>query len=78
MKNLERRIERLENKLALRHCLRLIYVYPHPDEEDEETPYQIQLSSDLWAHATRGGPFTEEEIRQLREKYSEERIEKET
>ena len=77
MKNLERRIERLEDKLSPKYGPRLIYIYPHPDEEEEETPYQIQVSSELWAHAMRGGPFTEEEIRRLKEKHRGEKVEKE-
>jgi hypothetical protein len=77
MKNLERRIERLENELTAKHGPRSIYIHPNLGEEEEETPYQVQVSSELWAYAMGGGPFTDEEIRQLREEYSEESIEKE-
>jgi hypothetical protein len=70
MNNLERRIERLEEKLLAKHGPRLIYIHPNLGEGEEETPYQVKVSSELWAYAMGGGPFTEEEIRQLREEYA--------
>ena len=74
MNNLERRIERLEEKLLAKHGPRLIYIHPNLGEGEEETPYQVKVSSDLWAYAMGGGPFTEQEIYRLREEYSEDRL----
>ncbi len=50
MKNFERRIERLENKLAAKYGPRFVYIHPNLGEGEEETPYQVQVSSDLWAY----------------------------
>jgi hypothetical protein len=74
MKSLDRRIARLEVKYNTSCGQRFVYILPNLEEdEDEETPYQIKLSSDLWAHAIRGGPFTAEEIDELRNTYGDER-----
>jgi len=64
---------RRHQKLRQKHEQRFIYILPNlEEEEDEETPYKVKISSDLWAHAMAGGPFTSDEIRELREKYKEE------
>jgi hypothetical protein len=48
MSNLERRIERLEEKLKPKRGHRLIYIHPNLGEGEEETPYQVKVSSELW------------------------------
>jgi hypothetical protein len=85
MNNLERRIEglamgsfeqrlmQLEQQMGTQPRPRLIYITPNLEEdESEETPYSVKISSELWAEAF-GGPFTKEEIDKLREEYAEER-----
>jgi hypothetical protein len=64
--------KRLEQRMGVKPGPRLIYLTPNlgPDEL-EESPYLVKLSSDLWAHVF-GAPLSDEEIRKLREKYSEE------
>jgi hypothetical protein len=69
MTNLERRLERLEQTLTLSGEPRVIIVTINPDDLPED-PYMVQLSSVLWAIAARGGPFTAEEIKELREEES--------
>jgi len=69
---LERRLQRLEQRTQIKHGCRLIYISPNlqPDEL-QKSAYLIKLSSDLWAHVF-GAPLSDEEIRKLREEYSEE------
>lgn len=74
MNQLERRLERLEQRMGLKRERRFIYIMPNlEEEEDQETPYKVKISRDRWAHALAGGPFTAEEIRGLKEEYADER-----
>ncbi len=74
MNTLERRVERLEQRMGAKREQRFIYIMPNlEEEEDQETPYCVKISADLWAHAIGGGPFTNEEIRRLRQEYNEQR-----
>lgn len=43
----------------------------HDRDEDchHEDPYMVKVSPDLWAYAIKGGPFTDNEIQRLKEKY---------
>lgn len=71
MNVLERRIERLENRLGARPGPRLIYLAPNLEEgEGKETPYFVKLSSEVWVHVF-GRPLTEEEVWKLRKEYSQ-------
>jgi hypothetical protein len=73
MGRFEQRVTRLEQRMGTNHRPRLIYITPNLEEdESEETPYSVKISSELWAEAF-GGPFTREEIGKLREEYAEER-----
>jgi hypothetical protein len=73
MGRFEQRVMRLEQRMGTKHAPRLIYLTPNLEEdESEETPYSVKISSELWAEAF-GGPFTKEEIAKLREEYAEER-----
>ena len=68
MNNLEKRISCLEEKLGTKPGPRLIIITTFT--EGHEDPFHARLFSDspgLWAIAQSGGPFTEEEIRNLRE-----------
>jgi hypothetical protein len=61
------RIKRLEEKLGVNRLARVICVTNFPlGGEDVETPYAVKVSSEHWAYAA-GGPFTSDEIRELRE-----------
>jgi len=52
---------------------RVIYITPTLEEgEGAEISYAVKVSSELWAHAA-GGSLTDEEIRELREKYKDSR-----
>jgi hypothetical protein len=73
MNGLQRRIERLENKFGVKPEPRLLVMTNVAPSKDEGTRYCARIGSDRWAHTIRGGPFTDEEIRKLREDYSEER-----
>ena len=56
----------------MRHRPRLIYITPDLQRNElEESPYLVKLSSGVWAHVF-GAPLSDEEIRKLREEYSEE------
>lgn len=71
MSSLERRVERLESRLVPKREPRVIITTINPDDLPEN-PYLIELSpGGLWAFAARGGPFTEEEISDLREPYGD-------
>jgi hypothetical protein len=78
IKNLSRRIERLEEMVVPKHGPRAIYIMPNLEEEEpEEGPGLVKLSSSLWAHIW-GAPLTADEIRKLKEEYKEDRNEPET
>ena len=71
MNNLRRRIDRLEDKVGVKPESRITLITNVCNREDQsESPYEIEFVPGLWAHAVRGGPFSEEEIRGLREKYA--------
>ena len=67
----------MEQRTQIKQGRRLIYITPNlqPDEL-QESAYLIKLSSDVWARVF-GDPLSDEEIRKLREEYSEEGIENE-
>jgi hypothetical protein len=67
MINLDRRIERLEEKLGAKHEHRLIYITNLPS--GPEGPCTVELFPGLWAIAWCDSPFNAEEICNLREKY---------
>jgi hypothetical protein len=48
---------------------RIIYFTNIGDDDDEETPYSVKLSSDEWAFVF-GEPLSEDEIRSLRDEFS--------
>jgi hypothetical protein len=68
MSNLDRRIERLEEKLGAKHKQRLIYITNLPS--GPEDPCTVELFPGLWAFDAGGVPFTEEEIRNLRAEHN--------
>jgi hypothetical protein len=72
MNNLEKRIERLEEKLGMKPGPREIILTNVDFSGGQENPYTAQLFPRLWAIAQSGGPFTEEEIRNLRNKHKAE------
>ena len=66
MNNLGRRIGRLEEKLGPNREPRVIVITINPDDLPEDR-YTAKISSNgQWAFAIRGGPFTDEEIRELK------------
>jgi hypothetical protein len=76
LNSFHRRIERLEQRMGVKPGPRLIYLTPNLEpDEPEESPYLVKLSSDVWAHVF-GAPLSDEEIRNLREEYNEERYRK--
>jgi hypothetical protein len=78
IKNLDHRIGRLEEMVVPKYRPRLIYIMPNLEaEEPEEGPGFVKISSSLWAWVI-GAPLTADEIRKLREEYSEERNAPET
>jgi hypothetical protein len=69
MSNLGRRIERLEEKFSVGREPRVVIVTINPDNLPEDA-YTVELfPGGPWAFAIRGGPFADEEIRQLREEH---------
>jgi hypothetical protein len=72
MNNLERRIERLEEKLGTKRGPRHILVTNVNFLEGEESPCEVEFLPGLYALAY-GGPLTTKEIDSLREKYADER-----
>ena len=71
MNNLERRIERLEERVGTKPASHEILITNVDFSDGHEDPYTVKLFSGLWAHAIGGGPFTSEEIHKLREEYCE-------
>jgi hypothetical protein len=67
MNKFNRRIERLEEKLGVKQGPHDILITNVDFWGGQEGPYTVELFRGLWAHAIGGGPFTEEEIRNLRE-----------
>jgi hypothetical protein len=70
MNNLERRIERLEERLGVKQGPRYVLI-TNLNPDGEEDPYTRELFPGLWAIGY-GGPFTEDEIRNLREEHKAE------
>ena len=64
---IKQRLDRLEGEIGMKRESRVTVITINPDEDAHEGPYSVEIFPDLWATAIRGGPFTEEEIRQLRE-----------
>lgn len=64
---IKQRLDRLEEKVGMKRESRLLLITIDPNKLAQEGPYTVELFPDLWATALRGGPFTSEEIRQLRE-----------
>jgi hypothetical protein len=69
MKNLDRRIERLEEMLETKTEPRVMVTTNVTPLGGEETPSCVKFAPARWAIAARGGPFMREEIQNLREKY---------
>jgi hypothetical protein len=67
--NLERRLERLEEKLTRRAEPRVMITTNVRFGDGEEDPYTVKIAPGLWAIAARGGPFTPDEIKGLKEKH---------
>lgn len=64
---IKQRLDRLEEEIGMKRESRVTVITINPDEDAHEDPYSVEIFPDLWAYAIRGGPFTSEEIRQLRE-----------
>ena len=64
---IKQRLERLEAGMGLKNEPRVTIITIDPDGISKEGPYSVEIFPDLWAYAIRGGPFTNEKIRQLRE-----------
>lgn len=63
---IKQRVDRLEEEIGMKPESRLTVITIDPHKLAHEGPYTVELFPDLWATAVRGGPFTSEEIRQLR------------
>jgi len=69
MKNLDRRVEWLEEKLGARPGPRLIYLMPNLElDEPDETPHLVKLSSDIWANIY-GAPLNADERQALKHEF---------
>ena len=69
MSKFKRRIKRLEERLGTKAEPRVMVNTNVSPWNGEETPECVRIAPDRWAIAVRGGPFTDEEIRELREEY---------
>ena len=70
MNNLDSRIDRLGEKLGTtRERRATVVTNVGPRVGESENPRAVRIAPDRWAYAIRGGPFTSEEIRKLREKH---------
>jgi hypothetical protein len=69
MNNLERRIERLEEKLGVKPRPRDIIITNVNFLDGDESPCEVEFLPGLYALAY-GGPLTSEEIQKLREEHS--------
>jgi hypothetical protein len=66
---LDRRLEQLEQRMGVKPRRRLIYLGPNLEESDtEETPYRVQLSSEIWAHVF-GAGFSNNEVEKLKQEF---------
>ena len=69
MARFERRLDRLEQRMAVKPGPRLIYLMPNQEaEEGEETPYRVKLSSEVWAHVF-GRPLSSDEVKKLKAEF---------
>ncbi len=69
MTRFRRRLDRLEQRMAVKPGPRLIYLIPNLEaEEGEETPYFVKLSSEVWAHVF-GRPLSTEEVKKLKDEF---------
>lgn len=74
MKDLKRRLHRLEKQSGTNFGPRIIYLMPNLEsEEPDETPYSAKITSELWAHS-HGRPLMDQEIAALRIQYKNTRI----
>ena len=64
---IKQRLDRLEEEIGMKRESRVTVITIDPHKVAHEGPYSVELRPGLWATAIRGGPFTSEEIRQLRE-----------
>lgn len=64
---IKQRLDRLEEETGMKPESRVTVITINPYLDVHEGPYMVQISPDLWAYAVRGGPFTDEEIRELKE-----------
>lgn len=70
MSNLNRRIERLEEKFDTKREPRVVIITNVDDFTEDAHTIEL-FPGGPWAIAARGGPFTGEEIRELREEHKE-------
>ena len=68
---IKQRLDRLEDEIGMKPESRVTVITIDPHGVAQEGPYSVQLSPKIWASALRGGPFTSEEVRQLREEEAE-------
>lgn len=64
---IKQRLDRLEEEIGMKRESRFTVITINPYKDAHEGPYSVAIFPDLWAYAIRGGQFTSEEIRQLRE-----------
>lgn len=69
MSNLYRRIEQLEERLGAKAEPRVVVITNVTPLGGEETPACVKFAPERWAIAIRGGPFTSDEVEELREEY---------
>ena len=69
MSNLDRRIERLEDKVGIKPELRLLVKTNVAPRSADETPHCVKIGHDRWAYALRGGQLTDDENRGLKQKH---------
>jgi hypothetical protein len=69
MARFKRRLDRLEQRIAVKPGPRLIYLMPNLEaDEGEETPYCVKLSSEVWAHVF-GRPLSSDEVKKLKAEF---------
>ena len=70
MGRFEQRIQRLEGRMGVKRAPGAILITPQLDtDDDEESPFHIRLSAELWAHVC--APLTDDEIRALKDEFRE-------
>ena len=72
MSNLTRRVKKLEDEIGRSDDGRILVMTNVTPFGGQETPDCVKIALDRWAIAVWGGPFTEEEIRKLREEHKAE------